>query len=151
MPPAMVAEIQALKNDGGIAAVRWGGDWDGRPDTPHSNYDAMHWEVICTPHDVKIGFSIPTFNVADQSMWPLLAMDEKGGAVTQLQLYLASVDFVVDQDGYFGTKTEAAVKQYQVSRGLPADGLVGLGTWTALINQQPELAVGSPAPHKGQA
>lgn len=150
MPPDMVHEIQQLENSVGVRAVRWGGDWDGRPETAHSNYDAMHWEVICTQADVKKGFFIPVFSVADQKMWPLLALNEKGGAVTQLQMYLNSYGDNLDTDGYFGPKTDAAVRKFQVSRGLGADGVVGLGTWTSLISKQPALEPGEVAPHKGQ-
>ena len=35
-------------------------------------------------------------------------------------------------DGKFGAKTEAAVKSFQKSVGLPADGIVGPKTWAAL-------------------
>lgn len=147
MPEAMTNAIMSLTNDAGVKAVRWGGDWDGRPETPNSNYDAMHFEVVCTPHDVKIGFSIPPFDETNPSRWPLLARDEKGGAVTQLQLHLGDLD----ADGYFGPLTEDAVKAFQLARGLPADGVVGLGTWTALLTGQPILAAGDIAPHKGQA
>lgn len=35
-------------------------------------------------------------------------------------------------DGKFGTKTETAVKAFQSSQGLKADGIVGRGTWAAL-------------------
>lgn len=36
-------------------------------------------------------------------------------------------------DGTFGSKTEEAVKSFQTSRGLSADGIVGSQTWKALI------------------
>jgi len=150
MPPDMVHEMQMLENDAGVRAVRWGGDWDGRPETKNSNYDAMHWEVICTPQDVKIGFSIPAFSEDDQRMWPLLDLNEKGGAVAQLQMHLKASNIDVVTDGYFGPNTQAAVKEYQLSRGLPADGLVGLGTWTSLFTNHPVIAAGETTTHKGQ-
>lgn len=36
-------------------------------------------------------------------------------------------------DGKFGSGTERAVKSFQASRGLTADGIVGKKTWDALF------------------
>lgn len=36
-------------------------------------------------------------------------------------------------DGLFGSGTEAAVKQFQTSEGLKADGIIGQNTWAALL------------------
>lgn len=35
-------------------------------------------------------------------------------------------------DGIFGARTEQAVRNYQRSRGLPEDGIVGCNTWRSL-------------------
>ena len=39
----------------------------------------------------------------------------------------------VDVDGVFGHKTETAVKDFQHRHRLVADGIVGVGTWNALV------------------
>jgi peptidoglycan hydrolase-like protein with peptidoglycan-binding domain len=40
----------------------------------------------------------------------------------------------VNQDGLCGKETEAAIKNFQESNGLVADGCVGLATWKALLD-----------------
>lgn len=152
MPAAMREEIEALRTDAGVQACRGGWDWDGRPETPHSNYDAMHIEVMCAPSEVRAGFSIPDFDVENNAEWPLLALNEKGDGVKQLQRELAvALDLPLAFDGYFGPITESVVRQYQTSRALSVDGVVGLGTWTALLSRQPRVVAGGFAPNKGQS
>lgn len=146
MPRAMVEDIEALRTRAGVNAFRWGGDWDGRPETPHSNYDAMHFEIIATPAELAVGFLCGSVIAADRRTWYLLGRGERGVAVQQLQTALG-----ITADGIFGPATELAVNQYQASRGLPVDGLVGLGTWTALWTKQPPVDAIVPNPHKGQA
>ena len=36
-------------------------------------------------------------------------------------------------DGDYGVRTEAAVRRFQMSRGIEADGVIGPVTWTELI------------------
>jgi peptidoglycan hydrolase-like protein with peptidoglycan-binding domain len=56
-----------------------------------------------------------------------------GEAVTRLQRALtAALGRTVADDGVFGSGTAQAVRDYQSSRGLTADGIVGAGTWGAL-------------------
>jgi peptidoglycan hydrolase-like protein with peptidoglycan-binding domain len=53
----------------------------------------------------------------------------KGPAVSALQKALG-----LKVDGLFGTSTENAVRAFQTRRNLPANGVVGPSTWTALMN-----------------
>ncbi|MEU5362042.1 glycoside hydrolase domain-containing protein [Streptomyces sp. NPDC005925] len=56
-----------------------------------------------------------------------------GEAVTRVQRALtAALGRTVGIDGVFGSGTGQAVRDYQSSRGLSADGIVGPGTWGAL-------------------
>ena len=56
-----------------------------------------------------------------------LKKGSKGEDVKQLQILLG-----IKADGIFGKQTEQAVIEFQKSKGLVADGIVGNKTWTAL-------------------
>ena len=58
---------------------------------------------------------------------------DRGEPVRDIQRRLTGLGFPVDTDGTYGTLTVAAVAQFQESRGLPADGIVGPETWSALV------------------
>ncbi|MDR0905052.1 MAG: peptidoglycan-binding protein [Oscillospiraceae bacterium] len=49
-----------------------------------------------------------------------------------LQIALTRAGFAAEPDGVFGAKTAAAVRRFQISRGLVSDGIVGNSTWRAL-------------------
>jgi chitosanase len=55
-----------------------------------------------------------------------------GESVRNLQAALAKAGFPCGQDGVFGPATEAALKAFQASKGLPQDGVAGPGTWAAM-------------------
>lgn len=59
-----------------------------------------------------------------------LRLGSKGPEVERLQKLL----HVKPADGDFGPKTLAAVKEYQKSHGLVADGVVGPATWKSIEN-----------------
>ncbi len=64
---------------------------------------------------------------------PLLRKGDDGETVEILQRALAARGFSPGAiDGDFGNKTDDAVKAFQRSRGLGADGIVGKDTWEAL-------------------
>lgn len=75
---------------------------------------------------------------ASRSASPTLRSGARGAAVTQLQNKLRAAGFNPGaSDGVFGPKTQSAVKAFQQSRGLVADGIVGPKTWDKLgINVQ---------------
>lgn len=56
-----------------------------------------------------------------------------GEEVRALQAHLRGCGYKIDADGVFGRATETAVKQYQTSHGLTADGVVGLNTRQSLL------------------
>jgi len=60
----------------------------------------------------------------------LLKLGSTGDEVVKLQNKLG-----IDPIGKFGPKTEAAVKAWQSSNGLTADGIVGDGTWAKMFSE----------------
>ena len=80
------------------------------------------------------------FSVANASA---IRMGDQGEEVTQLQSALANLGYSVAVDGDFGSATARAVKAFQESRGLDADGLVGAATYRALMGRElPEVSRG---------
>ncbi|MFB8039182.1 peptidoglycan-binding protein, partial [Streptomyces sp. NPDC056004] len=64
---------------------------------------------------------------------PSLQQGASGDGVKRLQRSLtAALGTTVGIDGSFGPATVTAVHNYQTSRGLTADGIVGPDTWAAL-------------------
>ena len=62
-----------------------------------------------------------------------LQVDSQGKAVADVQNALKRGGFWSGPaDGRFGAATQNAVRAFQTSKGLPADGIVGQGTWAAL-------------------
>jgi peptidoglycan hydrolase-like protein with peptidoglycan-binding domain len=62
-----------------------------------------------------------------------LRLGDRGAAVTDLQRRLAALGYYRDTvDGDFGSQTQNAVRQFQQAQGLPADGVVGPATDSAL-------------------
>ena len=53
-------------------------------------------------------------------------------AAIQQKLVMAGYDIGIP-DGVYGTQTETAIKQYQASQGLTADGIVGADTYRSLM------------------
>jgi hypothetical protein len=149
MPRALIEDIEAIVTRDGVQVFRSGADWDGRPETPHSNYDAMHKEIIATPAELAAGFDVlpPTAaHGASALAYPVVRRGARGPLVVQLQQLLGLV--VTTGNGTFGPRTEMAVKIYQAERGLEPDGIVGAATWTALLTNMPPLPAGAPRPQK---
>ncbi len=76
---------------------------------------------------------------------PTLRMGAKGAAVSELQTALRNKGYSLSVDGDFGPRTQAAVKSFQASRGLVADGIVGPRTWAALKGSGGVSNPGTPA------
>lgn len=91
-----------------------------------------------------IGYGRPKYELITGTVAPveddgILRRGSQGKAVRFLQLCLGGLD----DDGSFGAKTEARVKEFQRAHGLEADGEVGRNTWAAIKATLPLLKRGS--------
>jgi peptidoglycan hydrolase-like protein with peptidoglycan-binding domain len=74
--------------------------------------------------------------------WPLVRRGDDIFPVRPLQQLLRARNHPVAVDGVFGPQTEGAVKAFQQSKGLTADGIVGPNTWPKLVVQVKEGSTG---------
>ncbi|MBD2438081.1 GH25 family lysozyme [Nostoc sp. FACHB-110] len=71
---------------------------------------------------------------ADLNRFNLLQKGDVGLRVKQLQQQLTNIGLFTDAiDGKFSSAVEAAVISFQSSKGLQADGIVGIKTWITLL------------------
>ena len=86
------------------------------------------------------------FNSAHAS-YPTIREGSTGEAVELLQRTLnAKFWLEMDVDSNFGSATKQAVIDFQTSRGLGADGIVGPSTWAALFADRPTIRSGDRGP-----
>jgi len=128
-----------------IANVRkFGFSWEVVPEEP--------WHLRYTEGDnpppavvdyinANGGVSVPSAVVAPNpnakqqaQTKPILVKDYNGRAVKEAQSLLTKHGFQSKPDGDFGLKTQAAVKAFQLSRGIDPSGDVDLLTWEALLS-----------------
>ena len=65
--------------------------------------------------------------------YPTLRRGDKNDYVYHWQKYLNQCGFFCgNEDGIFGKNTELAVKEYQMSKGLVPDGIIGPKTWNSV-------------------
>ena len=123
--------------------------------TGDSNAFMAHFEPICRAIAEEIGAielseeqppseQPPEQPPAPHNPWevpiedrPTLSEGDNGADVVDLQRMLPR--FEGARDGDFGPITDAAVRDYQRSRGLISDGLAGPETWDALYSRKPPL------------
>lgn len=125
---ALVTAAQCLLKGAGFDPTTFTGEFDAATKTAVQGFQS------------HVGLSAS--GTVDSHTWtallsygstPTLSDGSSGTAVQRLQRALtAALGTALGIDGLFGSKTTAAVKQYQSSRGLTADGIVGPNTWGAL-------------------
>ena len=86
------------------------------------------------------------------SKYTMVAYGSQGGAVKQLQSELNKRGYQLDEDGIYGKKTKAAVRDYQKKNSLKRDGIAGDETWGSLMSasasaaEEPQASVPKAAP-----
>jgi len=69
------------------------------------------------------------------SPWPVVQNGKQGHPIRTLQCLLRAHGHNLTVDGMFGPATEVAVKAFQTSKGMTADGIMSAQTWSTLIIQ----------------
>ena len=69
------------------------------------------------------------------SPWPVVQNGNQGHPIRALQFLLRAHGHNLAVDAMFGPATEAAVKAFQTSKGMTADGIMSAQTWSTLIIQ----------------
>lgn len=72
----------------------------------------------------------------------ILKNGANGTDVSALQSALNSLGYNLSVDGKYGSKTQAAVSDYQKKNGLSADGIVGVQTYSSLNNALAKINTG---------
>lgn len=94
-----------------------------------NRYQLYNWDAEVLGRPVKIQ---PTETVKNTDK-PMLQYGDKGDYVLHWQKFLNQNGYWCGlEDGKFGDNTRNAVKAYQLSRGLKADGIIGPATWNSL-------------------
>lgn len=128
------AAVQAFQGDVGLTAdgIVGPATWERLLPTPSTEFTPPEVPVTPPPQ----ADTNPAASTVEQSPidLPTLRLGDYGPAVTRLQTRLQSLGFYNGAlDGVFGEQTEAAVESFQQDARILVDGIVGSGTWTALL------------------
>lgn len=104
------------------------GDWSGAADEqPAAHHAAAHHEAHHAPEPEPA----PVHHSSAPSYPGELREGECSEGVKEWQERLVALGHSLTVDGAFGPRTEEATKEFQNSKGLTADGIVGHHTWEA--------------------
>jgi peptidoglycan hydrolase-like protein with peptidoglycan-binding domain len=86
----------------------------------------------------KIRITTPESTINANEM-PILNIKSQGDTVILLQKLLLYFGYLTSDSltGYYGSKTNIAVKSFQEDHHLPVDGIVNQQTWQLLIASLP--------------
>ncbi len=116
--PADMERFRAIWAGYGAGGLSW---WSWQAAS-----DAM-WAALTLP--------APAAVVLPDPGWPLLKLGSRGDQVIWLQQHLATFDPTIEvaAGGRFTTATEAALRAFQTTRGLPVTGTTDAATWQAVL------------------
>lgn len=132
----------------GADLIFWNGDAKGlawvQPWPHHDDHIHVRWSLAkrpipraVLPEDrrrgvtpLAIATSLPS--TPSCAARRVLGPGDEGDDVLEVQKALIANGVSVDKDSVFGPKMQDAVKEFQRSRGLAHDGVVGPATWAAL-------------------
>ena len=115
-------DLRHAANDTQNASTNYGPTW-GIP------YDPQAWKLAW-----PVTVPVPPTLVHLEVDRPLLRPGATGRGVSELQALLNTRGFTLPVYGLYGAATVAAVKAFQSKAGLVADGIVGVNTWTQLLD-----------------
>ena len=106
-------------------------------------YDAIpswwSWQETNGAEWSRLGLAVRSApaNYEPITSFPPLRKGSAGDQVVWMQQHLVGAGFDSPISGIFGTKTRGAVREFQASRGLTTDGVVGGVTWRELLKVTP--------------
>lgn len=114
--------------------IRQRGKWDiawlpgmAKPGDPVAVGDRLREQVAAALGGAQ------TITTPEASPPPTIRRGDVGSTVADAQRRLRAYGYDVAPDGVFGRITEAAVKGFQVKRGIPGTGVIDATTWSRLL------------------
>lgn len=106
--------------------------------------DSAEWDALAKPVTRVAGYRAYSGKVP-------LDRGDRGDQVVWLQQHLIALGYRLQPTGIFNNVTYRAVRRFQKSRGLGADGVVGTRTWNRLMLVRPVRVKWSAARMRGRA
>lgn len=91
-------------------------------------FRSVLWQVAGHYDHVHVSWNLDGSQLTPQN--GVVKRGDSGGIVAAIQKLLGGLN----NKGFYGPDTEAAVKDFQKNRGLETDGIVGPKTWEQLTN-----------------